>query len=86
MELETLVGRLRGGIVAIGAETTGWAIVPHNEQGNLAAVEVDVREVKADAERLEGSEVRAFGVYTERTGLERGKVRVLVIRRLDAFR
>lgn len=80
---ETVVGKLQGGIVAIGAETTGWTIVPHNEQGNLAAVEVDIGAVRASAEKLEGSEVRAWGVYTIKTGIERGKMRVFVVRKIE---
>jgi len=86
MNQETVVGKLRGGMVGIGAETTGWAIVPHNEQGNLAAVEVDVTAVRASAEKLEGREVRATGVYTVKTGIERGKMRVFVIRTIEAIK
>jgi hypothetical protein len=77
---ETFTGVLEGGIMAIGGETTGWRLMGEGESGQL---EVDVSAVQPDAERLAGKRVLITGQIQTRDYVERGKVAVLVARKIE---
>ena len=75
---ESIVGVLVQ-VQATGGETTGWNI---NRDDGLAT-EVDVRRVRADAERLVDQRVRAHGAFEIRSYIERGDVEVHVVHSLS---
>ena len=75
----TLTGTLRGGLMAIGGETTGWTLVGDAQTGGT---ELDVSAVRAEAERLDGKRVTVTGTLTDRKYVERGTVRVLKVDRI----
>ena len=77
----TLTGTLRGGRIAIGGETTGWALEYRDSSGEHS-VEVELpRELMARARS--GATVRVTGSFATRDYVERGAVRVLRVTRLD---
>lgn len=77
----TRTGTLRGGVVAIGGETTGWRLTMDRTAED---VEVDVSAVREEAGRLEGRRVTVEGRMEEREFVERGPMPVLVAERLGA--
>ncbi len=82
---ETVSGRLMGGIMAIGAETTGWMLVTEEENGRpVDGVEVDMSRVLEAAQRLDGARVKVRGVVVERRYVERGVTKVLVAESVEA--
>lgn len=72
-------GSLRSGAVAIGGETTGWVLKRKGEPD----LEVDVANIRTEAESLAGLLVRLRGRVQQRTYVERGKVPVLVAERIE---
>jgi len=69
----SLNGKLKGGLMGVGGETTGYALMePRLASGN---VEVDMSGIK-DAGRLDGKEILVTGVFQTREYVERGKVLV----------
>lgn len=82
---ETVSGRLMGGIMAIGGETTGWMLVTEEENGRpVDGVEVDMSRVLADAQRLDGARVKVRGVVVERRYVTRGVAKVLMAESVEA--
>jgi len=82
---ETVSGRLMGGIMAAGGETTGWMLVTEEEDGRpVDGVEVDMSRVLAEAERLDGARVRVRGVVVERRYVTRGVAKVLLAESVEA--
>jgi hypothetical protein len=79
----TLEGELLGNIVAIGAETTGWAIEQAQADASVVRTEIDCVLVAKQAAALEGQRVRAWGKWEERRYVERGVVRVLVVEGME---
>lgn len=78
---ETLTGTLRGGRIAIGGETTGWALEYRDASGEHS-IEVDLpRELVARARS--GATVRLTGVFATRDYVERGSVRIFRVSRLE---
>jgi len=74
-EKVTLKGKLKGDLVAIGGETTGWQLVYTNSKGP-ETLEVDMKAVK-DAESLDGAEVTISGSIFSKQYVERGAVLIL---------
>lgn len=72
-------GSLRPNTVAIGGETTGWVLKRKGEPD----LEVDVANIRTEAESLAGLLVRLRGRVQQRTYVERGKVPVLVAERIE---
>jgi hypothetical protein len=66
---------LRGGAVAIGAETTGWRL---EGDGQTGGIDVDVSKVRDQARQLDGKRVTVNGKMTKRSWPERGETQVLV--------
>ena len=75
----TLTGTLRGGLMAIGGETTGWTLVGDAQTGGT---ELDVSVVRDQAENLDGKRVTVTGQLTDRQYVERGNVRVMKVERI----
>lgn len=67
-------GTLRGGIVAIGAETTGWVL----EQDGGDRVDVDVSNVADAAATLDGKRVVIEGDMVTANWVERGAKQLLM--------
>jgi len=65
---QRFTGTLRGGILAAGAETTGWVL----ETDDGKRLDVDVSQVADAAAALEGKRVTAEGVSTTANWPERG--------------
>jgi hypothetical protein len=73
-QMTTFTGTLRGGMMAIGGETTGWTLVG---DGAVGGIDLDVARVESDAKRLDGKRVNVSGKMTDKKYVERGTVRVL---------
>jgi len=67
----SLRGKLKGGLMGPGGETTGYAL----QEARLAqnTIEIDMSGIK-DAVKLEGKELTVAGVFQTRQYVERGKV------------
>lgn len=74
-------GTLSGGVMAIGAETTGWQL---DRGGQTAPLEVDVSLIREQVQPFDGKRVTLYGHVVERDYLERGTVKVLVAERIAA--
>lgn len=77
----TFTGTLRGGHIAIGAETTGWTLIGDGQTGGLI---VDVSKAEADAQALDGKRVKVTGKMTTRNWPESGPTQILVADNLVA--
>lgn len=73
-------GTLRGGIVAIGAETTGWVL----EADDLGRVDVDVSKVADAAAGLDGKRVVIDAALVTANWTERGEKRMLIAEAIRA--
>ena len=80
-QMTTLTGTLRGGMMAIGGETTGWSLVG---DGAVGGVELDVSRVKEDAKKLEGKRVTVSGQIVDKKYVERGTVRMMRVEKIQA--
>ena len=77
----TLTGRLAGGQMAVGGETTGWVLRYRDEQGPRS---VDVAFPAALlTQARDGAFVRLTGTIEQRQYLERGTVPTLVVKSLE---
>ena len=75
-QMATLTGTLRGGMMAIGGETTGWTLAG---DGAVGGVELDVANVNDEAKRLDGKRVTVTGKWVDKDYVERGRVRQLKV-------
>ncbi len=75
-----MTGTLAGGRMAIGGETTGWALIG---DGATGGIDVDVSRVRDQANQLEGRRVIITGRMSERTYVERGKVPLLLAEKIE---
>ena len=80
-QMTTLTGTLRGGMAAIGGETTGWTLIG---DGAVGGVDLDVSKVQADAKRLDGKRVNVTGQSVDKKYVERGTVRMLKVEKIEA--
>lgn len=71
---EHFTGTLHGGIVAIGAETTGWVL----ETGDQGRIDVDVSKISDEAAALDGQRVVIEGSLVTVNWTERGARRMLM--------
>lgn len=76
----TFTGSLRGGMMAIGGETTGWTLVGDAETGGI---QVDVSRVHDQAQKYDGKRVTITGRMTERDYVESGRTQVLVAEKIE---
>ncbi|HXD16973.1 MAG TPA: hypothetical protein VN654_08150 [Vicinamibacterales bacterium] len=77
----TLTGTLQGGRIAIGGESTGWALAYRDATGQHS-VEVELpRDLMARARS--GATVRVTGTFVTREYVERGSVRIFRVARLE---
>ncbi|SRR6266550_3921546 len=77
----TLTGTLRGGRIAIGGESTGWAL-EYRDASGPHSVEVDLpRDLLTRAKS--GATVKLAGTYVTREYVERGAVRILRVTKLE---
>ncbi len=74
-EKVTLKGKLKGGRMSIGGETTGWQLAYANGKG-VAVLEVDMKAIR-DAEPFDGAEVTITGSIISKQYVERGAVLIL---------
>jgi len=77
--VQRLTGTLRGGILAIGAETTGWAL----EIEGGKRIDTDVSKVPDDAAKLQGERVTVEGTLATVNWPERGPRQLLRARRIE---
>lgn len=75
-EVMTLTGVLRGGIVAIGAEHTGWQL---ERDGGLPPQELGVARVQEAVKKLDGKRVQVTGRLIDKKYTERGLVKIFRI-------
>lgn len=71
----TLTGKLEGGRMAIGGETTGWQLTYNTSKG-AASIEVDMSAIK-DAKPDDSAEVTIAGQVVFKEYVERGSVLIL---------
>ena len=83
MQSVTAVGVLRGGMMGIGGESTGWRLESSEREQSL---ELDVSRVRQAAEGLAGMKVRATGRMTTVEYVERGATQVLQVESLTKVR
>ena len=77
----TLSGTLQGGRIAIGGESTGWALEYRDDTGRHS-VEVELpRELMSRARS--GAAVRVTGTFATREYVERGSVRIFRVSRFE---
>ena len=77
----TLTGTLRGGLLAVGGESTGWALEYRDTTGQHS-VEVDLpRDLLTRARS--GATVKLTGTYVTREYVERGPVRIFRVTKLE---
>ena len=77
----TLTGTLQGGRIAIGGESTGWALEYRDATGQHS-VEVELpRDLMSRARS--GATVRVTGTFATRQYVERGSVRIFRVARLE---
>ena len=77
----TLTGTLQGGRIAIGGESTGWALEYRDDTGPHS-VEVELpRELMTRARS--GAMVRVTGMFGTRQYVERGSVRIFRVSQLE---
>ncbi len=79
----TYRGEFLSGRMAVGGETTGFALRYRAPDGTTKTVELDIPPEQARRFKS-GSRVRVTGTLTEREYVERGKVQVLVVREIIA--
>jgi hypothetical protein len=72
-------GTLRGGVIAVGAETTGWQL----ERPDGSRVDVDVSKAADAAGRLDGKPVVIHGGMTMANWVERGEKPLLIADRIE---
>jgi 4-carboxymuconolactone decarboxylase len=77
----TLTGTLQGGRIAIGGETTGWALEYRDSTGPHS-IEVELPGALA-ARARSGAMVKLTGIIVTREYVERGSTRVLRVSRLE---
>jgi hypothetical protein len=66
-----LKGKLKGGLMGPGGETTGYALMEPRLASNN--IEIDMSSIK-DARKLDGKELLVTGVFQTREYVERGRV------------
>lgn len=71
----SLKGKLSGGMMGIGGETTGWQLAYETKKGK-ATIMVDMTAIK-DADKMDGKEVTVSGTIISKTYVERGVVLIL---------
>lgn len=83
--MQTVQGILKGDIMGIGGETTGWLLVLENQldSSQPRTLDLDVSAVQADADRLKNAHVRATGDVVERKWTERGTVKQMKVTKLE---
>lgn len=79
----TFIGTLRGGMMGIGGEHTGW-VLQGLDDGRGGGMMVDVSGVRDAAQGLEGQAVTIRGRVEERRYVERGVVKVLIAESISA--
>lgn len=75
-EVMTLTGVLRGGIMGIGGEHTGWQL---ERDGGLPPLELGVARVQDAVKNLDGKRVQITGRTIDRKYTERGTVKIFRI-------
>ena len=80
-QMTSLTGTLRGGMMAIGGETTGWQLVG---DGATGGVELDVSRVREDAKKFDGKRVAVTGMMIDKKYVERGTVRMMRVESMEA--
>lgn len=76
----TFTGTLRGGIMAVGSETTGWAL----ETDDGKRIDVNVDKAADAAASLDGKRVTVTGSMTTAKWLERGEKPLLMAEHIEA--
>src|SRR5687768_1979442 len=76
----TFTGTLRGGMMAIGGETTGWTLVGDAQTGGI---QVDTSRIRDQAQKHDGKRVTITGRMTEKNYVESGRTQVLVAEKIE---
>jgi len=73
----SLKGKLKGGLVGIGGETTGYALMEPRLASNT--IEVDMSAVK-EADKLDGKDLVLTGSFQTKEYVERGRVLIFKVK------
>jgi len=77
----TLTGTLKGGIIAIGGEHTGWAL-DYRDASGPHSIEVSLsRDLLSRAKS--GATVKLTGTYVTKEYVERGSTRILQVTKFE---
>ena len=79
-QMTTQTGTLRGGMMAIGGESTGWILVGDGAVGGL---DLDVSQVQDAVTRLDGKRVNVTGPMIDKRYVERGPVRMMRVEKIE---
>jgi hypothetical protein len=71
----TLIGKLKGGMMAIGGETTGWQLIYTTSKG-ATKIEVDMKAIEK-TQTFDGAKVTVTGTIITKKYIERGSVLIL---------
>jgi len=71
----TIEGTLRGGMMAIGGETTGW-VLQYGAGDRNSRIEVDMRKIR-NPQAYDGTRVTVTGKVDVKNYVERGRVKIL---------
>ena len=77
----TIEGKLEGGMIAVGGETTGWQL-HYKESGEERSIQVDMSTIEV-ADIYDGKEVKVSGEIYTAPYVERGPVLVLRAARIQ---
>lgn len=76
----SFTGTLRGGVMAVGGESTGWRLEGDAQTGGI---DVEVSKIATRARDLDGKRVTVSGRMTKRSWVERGPTQVLVAEKIE---
>ena len=76
----TFTGILRGRVMAIGGETTGWRL----ERDDGTRVDVNVSKVRDQLEGMDGKRVVIHGAITTANWIERRRQQLIIADRIEA--
>ena len=76
----TFTGTLRGRVMAIGGETTGWRL----ERDDGTRVDVNVSKVRDQLEGMDGKRVVIHGAITTANWIERRNQKLIIADRIEA--
>ena len=80
--MQTYTGTLKTGVMAIGAETTGYTLTTATNE--VYELEFKNPKLKAQADQMDGKSITVEGIYRPRPGVEVKERRIIEVKKLSA--